>query len=95
VSDAGPGFPADDADRLFELFYRSNRTASKPGAGIGLFVARQLARSMGGELSARPGPHGGAEFVLSLRAFSTPDELMPDARAPRAAVAASSDTAVR
>jgi signal transduction histidine kinase len=75
VADSGPGFPATDGDRLFELFYRSTRTSMKPGAGIGLFVARQLARSMGGELSARGRDGGGAEFVLSLRAFQTPDEL--------------------
>ncbi|HYM83770.1 MAG TPA: ATP-binding protein [Candidatus Dormibacteraeota bacterium] len=83
VADRGPGFPDDDAERLFELFYRSSRTSSKPGAGIGLFVARQLARSMGGELTARPRPGGGAEFILSLRALAGPDEVAVPRGAPR------------
>jgi K+-sensing histidine kinase KdpD len=74
VGDSGPGFPAADVDHLFDLSYRSTRTSMQSGAGIGLFVARQLARSMGGELSARGRSGRGAEFVLSLRAFRTPDE---------------------
>ncbi len=95
VADGGPGFPAADSERLFELFYRSDRTASKPGAGIGLFVARQLARSMGGELSARPRRGGGAEFVLSLRAFEAPEELLPEpADDGREILAASGDRVV-
>ncbi len=89
VADRGPGFPKEDADRLFELFYRSKRTATKPGAGIGLFVSRQLAHGMGGALTARPRRRGGAEFVLTLRPFqsgedgaSAPDGIVVPAVSP-------------
>jgi signal transduction histidine kinase len=73
VADRGPGFPAEDAERLFELFYRASGTAAKPGAGIGLFAARQLARTMGGDLVASPRRPAGAEFVLTLRVVDPDD----------------------
>jgi two-component system phosphate regulon sensor histidine kinase PhoR len=68
VSDRGPGVPADHRERIFEKFHRVDDalTAEKTGAGLGLSIARQLARGLGGELrySARVG--AGAEFVLEL-----------------------------
>ena len=67
VLDEGPGFPAEEGERLFELFYRSPSTAEKAsGAGIGLFVSRQLVEAMGGRTWARPEPAGGAEFGFAL-----------------------------
>jgi PAS domain S-box-containing protein len=70
VLDQGPGLPESDADRLFELFYRSPLTAKKaPGAGIGLFVCNHLAQAMGGRLWARNRDEGGAEFGFSLRPY--------------------------
>jgi K+-sensing histidine kinase KdpD len=67
VLDEGPGFPAEEAERLFELFYRSPGTAEQAsGAGIGLFVCRQLIDAMGGRVWARPRPDGGAEFGFAL-----------------------------
>jgi GAF domain-containing protein len=67
VLDEGPGFPAEEGERLFELFYRSPTTAEKAsGAGIGLFVSRQLVEAMGGRAWARPGPKRGAEFGFAL-----------------------------
>jgi signal transduction histidine kinase len=41
-------------------------TAEKSGVGLGLSIARQLARGMGGGLFHRPRPGGGAEFILSI-----------------------------
>jgi K+-sensing histidine kinase KdpD len=68
IVDGGPGFPGDEADRLFELFYRSPTTAATAsGAGIGLFVCARLIRAMGGRIWARPGDGGGAEFGFSLQ----------------------------
>jgi signal transduction histidine kinase len=67
VLDEGPGFPAEEGERLFELFYRSPTTAEKAsGAGIGLFVSRQLVDAMGGRAWARPRPKRGAEFGFAL-----------------------------
>lgn len=68
ILDNGPGFPHDEADQLFELFFRSPSTAgSASGAGIGLFVCARLIRAMGGRIWARPRETRGAEFGFSLQ----------------------------
>jgi two-component system sensor histidine kinase KdpD len=67
VLDDGPGFPPEEAGRLFELFYRSPGTAATAsGAGIGLFVCARLVAAMGGRMWAAPRPEGGAEFGFAL-----------------------------
>ena len=71
VTDDGPGFPADEADRVFDLFFRSQGTsAAASGAGIGLFVCARLIRAMGGRIWARPGETRGAEFGFTLRVMT-------------------------
>jgi signal transduction histidine kinase len=76
VRDDGPGIAIEDADKLFNLYYRAAQQASTaPGAGIGLFVCRELVSTMGGRIWARPLEEGGAEFGFSLPAY--PDELEP------------------
>jgi PAS domain S-box-containing protein len=68
ILDDGPGIEPGEADRLFELFYRSPATAgSASGAGIGLFVCARLVRAMGGRIWGLPRPAGGAEFGFALR----------------------------
>lgn len=68
ILDDGPGFPPDEQDRLFELFFRSAQTARQAaGAGIGLFVCARLIRAMGGRIWAANRPEGGAEFGFALR----------------------------
>jgi PAS domain S-box-containing protein len=75
VLDEGPGFPDQEAGRLFELFYRSPTTASMAGgAGIGLFVCRRLIEAMGGRMWAQPRPTGGAEFGFALKVFNEESE---------------------
>ncbi len=69
VLDRGPGIDLAEAERLFEIDYRSARTQGlAQGTGIGLFVARWLVESMGGRIWARPRPDGGSEFGFTLRA---------------------------
>jgi two-component system sensor histidine kinase KdpD len=67
IIDDGPGFPPEEADRVFDLFFRSSATSAAAGAGIGLFVCARLIRAMGGRIWAIPGPDGGAEFGFTLR----------------------------
>ena len=76
VLDDGPGFPADDADRLFEPFYRSPSFSRQiSGSGIGLFVCARLIEAMGGRVWAQPRPEGGAEFGFALRTVTEiPDD---------------------
>ncbi|HEY0442673.1 MAG TPA: ATP-binding protein, partial [Candidatus Limnocylindrales bacterium] len=67
VLDRGRGFQSNEADDLFELFYRSPATAAQAsGAGIGLFVCRRLITAMRGRIWARPRAGGGAEFGFAL-----------------------------
>ena len=74
VIDEGPGLPDGDPNRLFELFYRAPEAiGQKEGAGIGLFVCRELISAMGGRVWAVSGTgaggHGrGAEFGFWLPA---------------------------
>ena len=74
VRDDGPGIGDDDAERLFGLYYRSaSQAATAPGAGIGLFVCRELVTTMGGRIWAKPLPGKGAEFGFSIPVYV--DEL--------------------
>ena len=74
ILDRGPGFEAEEAERLFDLYYRSPGTlAIAAGAGIGLFVCRRLLEAMDGEIWARPREGGGAEFGFSLRILDEED----------------------
>lgn len=69
VKDNGPGFPPDQAEKLFQAFKSSGQSYSseKSGTGLGLFLARQLARQMKGDLKARSEGKGkGAEFHIIL-----------------------------
>lgn len=71
IADRGPGIPPADLDRLFDLYYRSPRTAKvASGTGIGLFVVRQLIEAMGGTVTATNAPEGGAVFTVTLRAYT-------------------------
>lgn len=68
VLDRGPGVPAAHRERIFEKFHRVDETltAEHGGAGLGLSIARQLARGLGGELRYEAREGGGAAFVLEL-----------------------------
>jgi signal transduction histidine kinase len=68
VLDRGPGVPPEHRERIFEKFHRvdDTLTAEKAGAGLGLSIARQLARGLGGELRHLPREGGGAGFILEL-----------------------------
>ena len=73
IADDGPGIPAAERQRVFELFARLNSTSRLPGAGIGLFVVQRLLEAMGGSVSVTDRPEGGAEFTVVLPRYS--DEL--------------------
>jgi signal transduction histidine kinase len=70
VSDTGPGIPPTHLPRVFDRFYRAEEARTRAGGntGLGLSIARDLARAQKGELSAENTPQGGASFTLELPA---------------------------
>ena len=79
VGDRGPGFPGEDAERLFDIYYRSPTVARRAaGAGIGLFVCKSLVEAMGGRIWAGEREGGGAEFSFALPAMAEPADMEED-----------------
>ena len=68
VTDHGSGVPADQQERIFERFWRADSGVGD-GTGLGLPIARQVARAHGGRVAVTsPGPDGdGSVFTLTLR----------------------------
>jgi signal transduction histidine kinase len=68
VRDEGPGIPEGDLEQAFEPFFRGEASRSREtgGTGLGLGIARNIARAHGGDLVLRNRPGGGLEAVLSL-----------------------------
>lgn len=66
VADTGKGIAAEDQARIFDKFARVD--PSEPGgSGLGLYIARRLARAMGGDVTVESAPGEGARFTLTLR----------------------------
>jgi two-component system heavy metal sensor histidine kinase CusS len=65
VTDDGPGVPETFADELFQPGRRADTGDGHDGAGLGLPLARRLARSVGGEVSYDPGHTSGTRFTVS------------------------------
>ncbi len=69
VSDHGPGIPFDQQRLIFEKFGRADVAGgSKPGTGLGLFIARSIAEAHGGTILVHSRPESGSTFVLELPA---------------------------
>jgi signal transduction histidine kinase len=68
VCDTGIGIPADKLDSIFEPFVQIGRALNRPteGTGLGLAVSRDLARGMGGDLTAESTLGEGSVITLTL-----------------------------
>ncbi len=72
VIDEGPGIPQEDAERVFERFFRGDAARVRPaesvtdGAGLGLAIARRIAEAHGGTLRLASSGPGRTEFELRL-----------------------------
>jgi signal transduction histidine kinase len=68
ISDHGPGIPEQLIDQVFEPFYRPEESRSREtgGVGLGLSIARSIARAHGGDLTLHNRSKGGLEAILVL-----------------------------
>ncbi|MBK8555446.1 MAG: response regulator [Lewinellaceae bacterium] len=68
VSDSGPGIPADELPHLFERFFQAQNQehAKASGTGIGLSLASELAKAMGGDISVKSELGAGSTFLVKL-----------------------------
>jgi signal transduction histidine kinase len=68
VDDNGPGVPPADRDRIFQRFARVDEARGRTagGAGLGLAIAREVARAHGGDVRCDEAPAGGARFTVTL-----------------------------
>jgi two-component system OmpR family sensor kinase len=68
VADAGPGLPAEHAERVFERFYRADpaRTRANGGTGLGLSIVAALVSAHGGTVSVSTEPGCGTRFDVDL-----------------------------
>ena len=68
VTDTGCGIPTGKLASVFEPFVQADGSLTRPaeGIGLGLAISRQLARDMGGDLTATSTPGEGSTFILSL-----------------------------
>jgi two-component system phosphate regulon sensor histidine kinase PhoR len=76
VSDSGPGIPPSELARVFERFYRVDKSRSGPGGtGLGLSIVKHLVELHDGQVSVANGANGGAVFTVML-----PDGAAPSQR---------------
>ncbi|WP_239137374.1 PAS domain-containing sensor histidine kinase [Sphaerisporangium rufum] len=70
VDDEGVGIPPADRERVFDRFVQADSGDRRRfgGVGLGLYIARSLARAQGGEVTAHPRPGGGTRMRFTLRA---------------------------
>ena len=66
VSDTGHGISPDDLGRVFERFYRVDKSRTRPGTGLGLSIVKHLVHVLDGEVTASNQPGGGALFTVTL-----------------------------
>jgi signal transduction histidine kinase len=77
VDDRGPGVQSAHRERIFERGARAHHHHNDEGHGLGLHIARRLARGLGGDLWVEPRARDGARFVLALRLGQNRTEAAP------------------
>lgn len=76
VADHGPGIPADNRSKIFDMFHRLDSSDAQKvyGYGLGLHTARRFVDAMGGQISLEETPGGGATFCVTLRRVLDEDD---------------------
>ncbi|OEY65308.1 sensor histidine kinase [Marinobacter sp. X15-166B] len=71
IRDHGPGLPETALEQVFEPFYRGDQSRSGKGWGLGLAIAKDIARLHDGDITARNGAGGGLVVALILPVFTS------------------------
>ncbi len=73
IKDSGPGVAADDLDRVFERFYRTegSRNREEGGSGLGFAIARSIVEKHNGRIWAESQPGEGLTVIIRLPAHET------------------------
>jgi len=81
VVDNGVGIATDDVPRIFERFYRVERSRSRDagGTGLGLSIVKHIVQAHGGQIEVESTPGVGSTFRMTFPAASEPAEQAPDA----------------
>lgn len=66
ISDTGPGISEADMPRIFDRFYRREKSRTTPGSGLGLSLALAIIRAHGGDISVKSLPNKGSAFTITL-----------------------------
>ena len=88
ISDTGIGIPEDEQAKIFDRFYRVDRSRSREtgGSGLGLSIARWIATAHGGRIEVHSAPGSGSTFTVSLPRATTAEpaagETTPTATTP-------------
>lgn len=67
VSDTGMGIPPEYRDRIFDQFFTGLDSQGKKGAGLGLYIAREILEANGGAIEVKSKSNRGSAFTFSLR----------------------------
>jgi two-component system, OmpR family, sensor histidine kinase BaeS len=72
IQDSGPGLKAEDLDRVFDRFYRTDASRQREGgSGLGLAIAKSIVQAHGGQVSAESAPGQGLKVIISLPKIRT------------------------
>ena len=85
VRDHGPGMPPEQAERVFDRFYRASTSTRDGGSGLGLFIVATLAKGFGGRVTVDSAPGAGTAFTVVLPLDRSAPEDPTTAPTPRGA----------
>ena len=74
ITDTGVGMTAEELPRIFQRFYRGDRSRSEYGNGLGLSLALAFVRAHGGNITVRSEPGEGSTFTVVLFRSLKPDK---------------------
>ncbi len=74
IEDSGPGIPEPEREKVFERFYRMDKSRAQDsgGRGLGLSIGFEIVKAHGGSIGIEDSPLGGSSFVVTLPAIPTP-----------------------